>query len=72
MILMFRILGLLLRIVLHYSPVANELTKVLMFDLQPYAVNILKENSFENNIRNGDNRNMSMMGVSENYFSVRE
>jgi hypothetical protein len=72
MILVFRILGLLVRIVLHSSPVAKELTKVLMFDPQPYAVNNLKDNSFVNNLMDENNRKMSMMGKSENYFSVRK
>jgi hypothetical protein len=58
--------------VLHSSPIAKEMTKVLMFNPQPYAVNILKENSFVNNLMDGNNRKMSMMGVSENYFSVRK
>jgi hypothetical protein len=74
MIVIYRLLAILLRIQLSSSPIAKELSKILSFDPQPYSINILKENSLIHRFRSYNNDssigNKSMMGISENYFSV--
>jgi hypothetical protein len=74
MIVIYRLLAILLRIQLSSSPIAKELSKNFTFDPQPYSKNILKENSLIHSFQSYNNDSnighKSMMGFSENYFSV--
>lgn len=64
----FRILAILLRILLHSSPIAKKLSNILSFDTQVYSINILKENSLIHSFTNKGNK--SIIQFSDNYFSV--
>ena len=73
MILIYRLIAILLRVILHFSPIGKELSKIFTFDSLAYSINNLKENSFMHNIQNSRNANSNNSSLlnSENYFSVR-
>jgi hypothetical protein len=64
MIQFYRLLAIILRVGLYYSPIVQKISDYFMYDPLPYSIKILKDNSylFKNYSQ--------MINSAENYFSV--
>ena len=81
MIFFIRVIAILLRILLYFSPMMKKLSKFFLFETLAYSSNILKENylmrkisNFDNQIKNFENEENFRFNMvnSDSYFTVRK